>query len=362
MKRTIPFFGLISGILLSVAPTVAHAATTTIRNIAFPTDTSATFTDDYGDARSGGRVHEGIDIMGKQMMPLYAAVDGRIRVQEPEAEWGCRIVITDSEDWQNLYYHVNNDTPGTDDGIGCGSNAYAVTSGNVTKGQLVGYMGDSGNAENVSHHLHFEIRGADSFTPNPDDNDNDWGWGGWNGGTWTEGGPINPYPSLVAALYPGSFDKQAATDASPDINTDKGLVAIPGVTPTCVSGALVKSASTTAVYYCGADSKRYVFPNDKVYFTWYKDFKTVTTITNEVLANIPLGGLVTYRPGIKMVKIESLPNVYAVTKGGVLRWIKTPEIAASLYGSTWKKQVDDVSDAFFGSYSMGADITSTGKK
>lgn len=352
--------GGVVAFMLACVPALApvHAADE-VRTIVFPTEASATFSDDYGDPRSGGRVHEGIDIMGKKMTPLYAAVDGRIRVQEPQAEWGCRIVITDVDDWQYLYYHVNNDTPGTDDGAGCGANAYVVTSGNVTKGQLVGYMGDSGNAESVGAHLHFEIRKPDTFTPSADDDDDDgWGgWGDWQSGEWTEGGSINPYPSLIAAMYPGSFDKAAATAESPDINTDRSLVPVTG-TPACASNTLIKSASSTAVYYCGADGKRYVFPNDRVYFTWYADFKTVITITNEQLAAVPLGGLVTYRPGIKMVKVESLPNVYAVTRGGVLRWIKSPEIAASIYGTSWKKQVDDVSDAFFGSYKMGDPITS----
>jgi hypothetical protein len=359
------FFSRIRSLLVASAalalPLPLFAADT-IRVIAFPTETSVTFTDDYGDARSGGRVHEGIDLMGKQMMPLYAAVNGRLRTQSPEAEWGCRITITDSDDWEYLYYHVNNDTPGTDDGVGCGTNAYVVTSGNVTKGQLIGYMGDSGNAESVGPHLHFEIRQPDTFTPSPDDeddDDNNWGgWGNWQSGEWTPGLPINPYPSLIAVLYPGSFDKAAASAESPDINTDRGLSSPIEGMPRCASNTLVKSASSTAVYYCGADEKRYVFPNDRVYFTWYADFKTVKTITNTELAAIPLGGLVTYRPGIKMVKIESLPNVYAVTRGGVLRWIKSPEIAASIYGTNWKKQVDDVSDAFFGSYKIGDPITS----
>ena len=335
-------------------PVAVHAE---VRAIVFPTVTTATFSDDYGDPRSGGRVHEGIDIMGgAKMTPLYAAVDGRVSsVVNPEESWGCRIVLEDADEWQYLYYHVNNDTPGTDDGVGCDTYAYAsgiTRNASVTKGQLVGWMGDSGNAENVGPHLHFEIR-KPRVSVDTDDNTN-----GWNGefGGWTEREPINPYPSLIAALAPGSYDKNEAAAESTDINMDKALVAVGGSVP-CVSGALIKSASSTAVYYCGANGKRYVFPNDRVYFSWYVDFKTVTTVTNEALAAVPLGGLVTYRPGIKMVKIESIPNVYAVTRGGILRWIKSPEIAADIYGTNWKKNVDDVSDAFFTSYTVGDPIT-----
>jgi hypothetical protein len=347
MKRLIPFLFFTAAALVLPTSRVLAAEPAVVRNIVFPTAATSTLTDSYGDPRSGGRVHEGDDILGKKMMPLYAAVTGVVRsVTNPEESWGCRIVIQDADGYQYLYYHVNNDTPGTDDKIGCTPYSYApgIARGTqVMAGQFIGWMGDSGNAEDVGAHLHFEIRLPVA---------NDGGFGGYG-----EGESIDPYPSLVAAAYPGTFDKAAATKESPDINTDLNILAVSGATSACTSGSLIKSASSTAVYYCGANGKRYVFPNDRVYFTWYADFKTVKTITNAQLADIPLGGLVTYRPGIKMVKIESLPNVYAVTHGGVLRWIKSPEIATSLYGSTWKKQIDDISDAFFGSYKFGEDIT-----
>jgi hypothetical protein len=52
--------------------------------------------------------------------------------------------------------------------------------------------------------------------------------------------------------------------------------------------------------------------------------------------------------------------VYVVEAGGVLRWVRSPEIAAALYGTTWNKKVHDISDAFFGSYTIGEDVTSAG--
>lgn len=337
-------------LLACTLASTAQAQTAEIRPIAFPTEGSATYADDFGDPRSGGRVHEGIDLIGKKMMPLYAAVTGEVRsVEVPEASWGCRVVLEDADGYRYLYYHVNNDTPGTDDGIGCGEYAYApgiTRRSSVTAGQLIGWMGDSGNAEAVGAHLHFEIR-----TPGGSS-----GYGDWGEDSGSTSVAINPYPSLINASFPGTYDADEAKAESPTINFDLGLVTSTGSVP-CHSGALIKSASTTAVYYCGANGKRYVFPNDRIYFSWYANFKSVTTITNEQLAAIPLGGLVTYRPGVKMVKIESLPNVYAVTRGGVLRWIKTPAIAASIYGSQWSKNVDDVSDAFFGSYTIGEPIT-----
>lgn len=122
------------------------------------------------------------------------------------------------------------------------------------------------------------------------------------------------------------------------------------------SGDLIKGPEA-AVYYYAQNGKRYVFPNDKTYFTWYLDFSSVKTITAQELAAIPIGGNVTYRPGVKLVKITTDPKVYAVSSFGTLRWMKTEAAAKDLYGSDWNQKVDDVPDTFFINYSIGADIT-----
>ncbi len=127
----------------------------------------------------------------------------------------------------------------------------------------------------------------------------------------------------------------------------------------CTSGSLIKG-SLAAVYYCGADQKRYVFTNDKAYKTWYADFSGVTKISDADLASIQIGGNATYRPGVKMLKITSDPKVYAIAKGGVLRAIGSETVASCLYGSTWNKQIDDISDAFFTNYTVGNAINACG--
>lgn len=122
------------------------------------------------------------------------------------------------------------------------------------------------------------------------------------------------------------------------------------------SGTLVK-ASLPAVYYVGSDMKRYVFPNEKTYKTWYADFSGVVTITDAELASMPIGGNVTYKPGIKMVKITTDPKVYAVDAHGVLRWVNSEAVATALYGASWNQMIEDVSDAFFVNYTIGSDIS-----
>jgi hypothetical protein len=122
------------------------------------------------------------------------------------------------------------------------------------------------------------------------------------------------------------------------------------------TGSLIK-ASGPSVYYYGTDVNRYVFPNEKTYFTWYQNFDAIQTVTDAELAAIPVVANVTYRPGTRMVKIESDPKVYAVARGGVLRWIETEQVASDLYGGNWNTMVDDVSVAFFVNYLLGTSIT-----
>ncbi len=114
----------------------------------------------------------------------------------------------------------------------------------------------------------------------------------------------------------------------------------------------------SAVYYVGTDGRRHAFPNSKVYFTWYPNFNSVTVISAQKLASIPLGANVTYKPGARMVKFTTDLRVYAVSKGGVLRWVKTEGAAIGLYGSDWNKKIDDISDAFYVNYTFGPDISS----
>lgn len=141
----------------------------------------------------------------------------------------------------------------------------------------------------------------------------------------------------------------------------------PGLCPFTV-GTLVKLAddgnaqtqSDSAVYYYGIDCKRHAFSNDKVYFSWYANFNSVSIISASSLASMPLGKNVTYRPGVKMVKFATLNNVYAVSKGGKLRWITSEAVATGLYGATWNKQIDDIADTFFTDYIFGTDIVSSG--
>lgn len=305
-------------------------------DIVFPVQGGASFSDDYGDARSGGRVHEANDLMAPKMTPVLAARGGKvIKAPVVEPDYGFNISIAGDDGYKYNYLHINNDTLGTDDGLGGSQNAYApgiVPGVTVVAGQHIAWVGDSGNAESVGSHLHFEIRIAD-------------------------GTAINPYQYLNAALKIYTYNPAGVEAASATINIDKGLAVNSLVAPVCVAGALIRTATSPSVYYCGADNKRYVFPNANTYTTWYQDFSNVQTISAEDMAAIGLGGNVTYRPGTRLVKITTDPKVYAVDKNGILRWIQTTAIAVKYYGASWAKKVDDVPDAFFTNYTVGNPVT-----
>lgn len=126
----------------------------------------------------------------------------------------------------------------------------------------------------------------------------------------------------------------------------------------CV-GAVRADDPCKAVYFLGTDGKRHAFPNEKVYFTWYVNFDGVEIVTPAAMASISLGKNVVYRPGVRMVKFTTLNKVYAVTKGGALRWVTSEDVARSLYGAAWNKKIDDISDVFYLDYTFGADVIAT---
>lgn len=134
------------------------------RALVFPVLGPVTYADGWGDCRDGcARSHVGTDIIGVQMQPLLAAVDGTVTRISPVAAGisGVAISITGADGWRYNYFHVNNDTPGTDDGAAL--QAWEIAPGlavgdTVRAGQIIGYMGNSGNAEASTTHLHFEIR------------------------------------------------------------------------------------------------------------------------------------------------------------------------------------------------------------
>jgi hypothetical protein len=168
IRNSFLFTALIAAFFVPIIPLPASAATT--RDIVFPVVGATSFRDDFGDPRVG-HTHQGNDIFGVKGLPLVATVDGVVEwVTTPRTGRGLQFSIKDSDGYSYWYIHVNNDTPGTDDGSSRGIFAYApdLYRGNrVVAGQLLGWLGDSGNAETTPPHLHFEIHPPGSDAVNP---------------------------------------------------------------------------------------------------------------------------------------------------------------------------------------------------
>lgn len=126
--------------------------------------------DTYKQARAGGaRVHDAIDIMAPSGTPVVAAAPGRVeKLFFSEGGGGITAYVRSLDGkWSYYYAHLQEYAPGLAEGMP------------VRRGQMLGRVGFTGNADPAGPHLHFAInrvRAGDSF--------------------W-EGAPVNPYPLLV---------------------------------------------------------------------------------------------------------------------------------------------------------------------
>lgn len=129
--------------------------------------------------------------------------------------------------------------------------------------------------------------------------------------------------------------------------------------PSYTAGTLLKTDDSAAVYILGGDGYRHAFPTEREFTSWGLSFDDVEAVDASTLAAYSLGANVTIRPGTHLVKLQTNPKVFAVEPGGVLRWVASESVALQLYGAGWASRVVDVSDAFWGNYTVGEDITAT---
>lgn len=138
---------------------VAYTASAAARYV-FPVIGKSSFINDFNACRGTDcQRHGAIDIMAGKHQKIVSVSDGVIEfVAYPQPYWGYAIITKSSDGHCYWYLHLNNDARGTDNGRGGAMMAYApdMLPGNpIKKGQLMGYVGDSGNAENTAPHLHF---------------------------------------------------------------------------------------------------------------------------------------------------------------------------------------------------------------
>jgi murein DD-endopeptidase MepM/ murein hydrolase activator NlpD len=121
----------------------------------------------FHDARSGGREHEAIDILAPRNTPVLAVEDGTIARLFLSKAGGITIYQFDpSREYCYYYAHLERYADGLKEG------------GQVHRGQILGYVGTSGDAPKNTPHLHFAV-----FRLTPEKH-------------WWEGTPLNPYDIL----------------------------------------------------------------------------------------------------------------------------------------------------------------------
>ena len=129
------------------APTGVHVAA---NGLVFPVAGPHYYSDTWGEARSGGRTHQGTDIMAAYGVPVVAMTSGSVSTKYGP-NGGNQMWVHGSR-WTTFYAHLS---------------SYAIRSGYVKAGQVIGYVGATGNAGGP--HLHFEMHpgGGSAINPYP---------------------------------------------------------------------------------------------------------------------------------------------------------------------------------------------------
>ncbi|MGZ4309958.1 MAG: M23 family metallopeptidase [Gaiellaceae bacterium] len=141
------------------------------QTIVFPVLGPTSYIDDFGAPRAGGP-HQGIDILAPKRALALAAEAGTIKFWTHSATAGCMLYLYGASGTTYLYIHLNNDlTKGNDNKGKCvAGTAYAKGLKNgakVAAGQVVGYVGDSGDANGIHPHLHFELHPSGGKAADP---------------------------------------------------------------------------------------------------------------------------------------------------------------------------------------------------
>jgi peptidoglycan LD-endopeptidase LytH len=113
-----------------------------------------TYVDSWGAPRSGGRSHQGTDVMAPHGARVFAFVNGVVSRESTSANGGIQLYLQGDNGVEYFYAHLS---------------GYAVSTGaRVRAGQLIAYNGQTGNAQYTSPHVHFEVHmGGGAVNPYP---------------------------------------------------------------------------------------------------------------------------------------------------------------------------------------------------
>lgn len=151
-------------------PAIADGIDAPLAGLSIPVQgtTAAQLADTFTDARDQGRSHDAIDIMAPAGTPVLAVADGHVE-KLFDSERGGLTVYQFEPTGRYAYYYAHLQRYA--DGL--------AEKQSVRRGQVIGYVGSTGNADPAAPHLHFAI-----FLLGPERR-------------WWEGTAINPYPVLA---------------------------------------------------------------------------------------------------------------------------------------------------------------------
>lgn len=121
------------------------------------------------------------------------------------------------------------------------------------------------------------------------------------------------------------------------------------------NGSLIKTSTSPQIYYVGVDNRKYPFPNEATYFSWYHNFSLVQTVDQTTIESLVTGPNITIRPGIRFIKFTDSARVYAVEPGSILRWIPNENMFQRL-GYTFSQLVE-LPNSLINDYVMGTELT-----
>jgi len=142
-----------------------------VPRLIFPVVGPVSYRDDFGEPRAKWP-HPGNDLMAAKRQIAVAAEPGKIRFWTHSATAGCMLYLYGKSGTTYQYIHLNNDlTDGNDNRGKCvAGTAYAPglkDGATVQAGQAVGFVGDSGDANGIHAHLHFEVHPNDGAAVDP---------------------------------------------------------------------------------------------------------------------------------------------------------------------------------------------------
>lgn len=156
-------------VVVPVAPPAASAAGASGAKLLIPVSgvTVNQLNDTFGQARGAEQRHEALDIMAPMGTPVLAAADGKVAKLFDSKAGGLTLYQFDPSETYSYYYaHLDRYATGVSEGM------------QLKRGDLIGYVGATGNADPAAPHLHFAV-----FELAPQKH-------------WWQGTPVNPYPLL----------------------------------------------------------------------------------------------------------------------------------------------------------------------